>query len=128
MSWELVGLALLAAGLTVLAVYIALQVVQRSPDKREKKRRQTLHLRGRLGDAFVTEANETTIFYGYSVQGVQYTASQDVSSLRDHLPADPERLIGVANIKYAINNPANSMLLCEEWSGLRTPARAASGS
>jgi hypothetical protein len=55
------------------------------------------------------------------VRGVQYTASQDVESLRERLPSDPERLIGVANLKYASNNPANSILICEEWSGLRAP-------
>jgi hypothetical protein len=66
---------------------------------------------------------ETAIYYNYSVQGVQYTASQDISMLRHQLPAEPERLIGVANMKYAVRNPANSILLCEEWSGLRAPAK-----
>jgi len=28
-------------------------------------------------------------------------------------------LVGVANLKYSPKNPANSILICEEWSGLR---------
>jgi len=121
---QLLALAGLAIALVALAVWIALQVKQRSPERRERWRRQLLHQQGRLGDAFITEGTETTIFYNYSVHGVQYTASQDISMLRDKLPAQPERLIGVANMKYAVKNPANSILICEEWSGLRAPARA----
>ncbi len=69
----------------------------------------------------ITEASENAIYYSYSVRGVQYTASQDISALREHVPAEPERLIGIASLKYATNNPANSILICEEWSGLRAP-------
>ena len=36
------------------------------------------------------------------------------------LPAEPDRLIGVVSLKYSPKNPANSILICEEWSGLRT--------
>jgi hypothetical protein len=98
-------------------------VKQRSPERHERLRRELLNRQGRLGDAFITEGTETAIYYKYSVHGVRYTASQDISMLRHQLPAEPERLIGVANMKYAVKNPANSILLCEDWSGLRAPAR-----
>jgi hypothetical protein len=120
---QLAALGGLAAALIALAVWIALQVKQRNPERRERHRRQFLNRQGRLGDAFITDGTETAIYYNYSVQGVQYTASQDISMLRHQLPAEPERLIGVANMKYAVRNPANSILLCEEWSGLRAPAK-----
>ena len=120
---ELAALATLAAGLVVLAVWIVLQVRERSPEYRERKRRQFLHQRGRLGEALITEATDGIIYYAYSVHGVQYTASQDITALRDRLPAEPERLIGLANLKYAVRNPANSIVICEEWSGLRAPAK-----
>jgi len=32
------------------------------------------------------------------------------------------------NMKYAAQNPANSILVCEEWSGLRAAPRPADGS
>jgi hypothetical protein len=67
----------------------------------------------------ITEVSEDALYYSYSIRGVQYAASQDISALREHLPEEPERLIGVASLKYAPRNPANSILLCEEWSGLR---------
>jgi hypothetical protein len=70
----------------------------------------------------ITEADETALFYTYSVGGVQYAASQDISTLRELLPSPPERLIGAVSLKYFPRNPANSILICEQWSGLRAPA------
>src|SRR5882724_3031885 len=108
----------IAAGLVALAGGLALRG-RSTPEKRERKRRLLVHQRGRLGDALITEASADALYYTYSVRGVQYEASQDITALRDRLPADPERLIGLASLKYATNNPANSILICEEWSGVR---------
>lgn len=119
---QLAALCGLAIVLIALAIYIALRV-RPTPEKRERKRRFQVNRLGRLGDAVITEATDSTLYYSYSVRGVQYAASQDVSALRERLPADPDRLIGLASLKYAPNNPANSILICEEWSGLRaTPS------
>jgi hypothetical protein len=115
---ELAALVGIAAVLIALGIYIALRV-HGTPEKRERKRRLNVNRLGRLGDALITEATESVIYYTYSIRGVQYTASQDVTALREKLPAEPERLIGVASLKYAPKNPANSILICEEWSGLR---------
>lgn len=106
--------------LIALAVWIAMRV-HGTPEKRERKRRLNVHRQGRLGDAMISEATDDTLYYFYTVRGVHYTASQDVSALRDYLPADPHRLIGVSGLKYSSKNPANSILVCEEWSGLRAP-------
>jgi hypothetical protein len=119
---QLAALIGLTVAFVLLGVWIAVQVRQRSPERRERKRRQLLNQRGRLGDAFITDATETAIYYNYSMHGVHYNASQEIAALRDKLPVDPERLIGAASMKYAVRNPANSMLLCEDWSGLRVPA------
>jgi hypothetical protein len=97
-----------------------------TPEKREHQRRLAVNSEGRLGDALITEVTDDALFYTYEVRGVQYAASQDFGSLRDLMPADPERLIGRAGIKYLTRNPANSILLCEEWSGLRAPAARSS--
>ena len=102
-----------------------MRLMQGNPEKRERKRRLDVHRHGRLGDAVITEANEDLLYYSYSVRGVQYEASQEITALRHLLPVEPERLIGPASLKYSSKNPANSILICEEWSGLRTPSRAA---
>src|SRR5271154_631682 len=112
---QVAALCGIAVALVALAVWIAMRV-HGTPEKRERKRRLNVHRLGRLGDAMVTEASDEVIYYSYSIRGVQYTASQDVSALREKLPAEPDRLIGIASLKYAPNNPANSILICEEWS------------
>lgn len=117
-GFEIGSLCLLAVGLATLAVW-AVRRKSSTPEKREQRRRLTLHATGRIGDALITEGTEETLFYTYTIRGVQYTASQDITSLRSLLPSAPERLIGMAGMKYSTRNPANSMLLCEEWSGLR---------
>jgi hypothetical protein len=111
-------------GAAILLVAVAVLTVRRfkgNPEKRERKRRLTVNMEGRLGDALITEASESTLYYSYSIAGVQYEASQDVTTLRHLLPPEPERLIGLASLKYAPRNPANSILICERWSGLRVP-------
>jgi hypothetical protein len=121
---QIAALVSLAVLLIALAIYI-IKRVRSTPEKRERKRREEVNRLGRLGDALITEVSESVIYYSYTVRGVQYTASQDVSTLRDRLPAEPERLIGVVSLKYAPRNPANSILICEEWSGLRVADRKA---
>ena len=110
------GLAVILIG---LGVWIVVRVVHSSPEKKEQKRRLWVNMNGRLGDALITEATDTTLYYAYSIHGVRYTTSQDVSTLKDRLPAEPGRLVGIANLKYTVRNPANSILICEDWSGLR---------
>ena len=122
---KLAVLGTVGAATVGFGIRLAMRMLQANPEKRERGRRLELHQRGRLGDALILEATESMLYYSYSVRGVQYQASQDISGLRDRLPEQPERLIGPASLKYSPRNPANSILICEEWSGLRAPSRAA---
>ncbi len=122
--------------IVILAVALALGTgifilirIHRRPKDKEKHRRQLVNLHGRIGDATITEVSGPTIFYSYSVGGVTYSASQDVSQLEEHLPRDFHRLIGApTSLKYFHQNPANSIILCEEWSGLRATSSEKLGS
>jgi hypothetical protein len=89
------------------------------PQERERLRRLGVNARGRLADGYILEAAADTIFYSYSVRGVAYTASQDVSQIRHLIPGQTDRLIGPVTLKYLTTNPANSIIVCEEWTGLR---------
>jgi hypothetical protein len=111
-------LVVVAAALAALGLVILFRI-RRKPKDKEMRRRLAVNLHGRLGDATITEVQENTLFYSYSVRGVAYTASQDISQLRAQIPSDLERLIGPASLKYSPRNPANSIIVCEEWSGLR---------
>jgi hypothetical protein len=93
-----------------------------SPEERERRRRAMLVARGKLIDAILVDVREDLIFFSYHVRGMEYTASQDVSALREHLPEDLSSVEAVA-VKYLPQNPANSIVLAEQWSGLRIPQR-----
>jgi len=108
-----------AVPLIATGAYLIFRFTRR-PKDREQMRRLAVNLEGRLGDALITDVRDDVVFYSYSIGGVVYTASQDISQLRDHILSDPTRLIGPVSLKYSPRNPANSIIICERWSGLRS--------
>jgi hypothetical protein len=112
-------LALAAAGAGVVLLWAWL----RPKRDRERERRLRINAEGRMRDATINDFTGSTIFYTYELRGVTYLASQDVAALSDGLPADLMTIIGPATIKYLPADPGNSIIICEEWSGLRTAAR-----
>ena len=116
----LVLLIIAAAVLIALGSWIATGL-RLSPEERERRRRLAVTARGRLADGTITEVNEGVIFYSYSVGGAGYATSQDTAELRATIEVQPDKLIGCpVTVKYALNNPANSIIVCEGWSGLRS--------
>src|SRR5579871_3714199 len=113
----------IAAGAAlVLVVALALRAwLRRRPtaEELEQQRRLALHHGGKMADAMIIDVGEATIEYSYDVRGVGYTAMQDISALQDRLPADRMSVMGPAGVKFDPRNPANSIVLCEDWSGLR---------
>lgn len=110
-------------GLLGIAIAAIIRRAWKSPHERERIRRWTVNAKGRMGDAVVTDVRDNLVIYEYSVRGVMYSASQDVSTLSHLLPEDRSVLTGPALLKYHPHNPANSILICERWSGLRVPLR-----
>lgn len=90
--------------------------------ERERRRRLAVNAYGRMVDGHITDANQDFIFYTYTARGVTYTTSQEISTLRDVLPADPAALIGPVTVKFSTRNPADSIVVCEGWSGFRQSA------
>ena len=96
-----------------------------TPQERERLRRLKVNAEGRMGDALLVEVREGIAHYTYTLRGVDYAASQDIRALQALLPSDLETLSSHAVVKYLPRNPANSILLCEGWSGLYPLPRAA---
>lgn len=110
------------AGAAALAAAVGVWAWRRrrvSAAEKERRRRVNIGHQGRMADGTVTDAHDSVLYYSYSVRGVQYATSQDVSTLLDRLPAEPAMLMGTATIKYLSKNPANSIVISEEWSGFR---------
>lgn len=104
--------------LVAALIYRAWKASRISPDEIERRRRASLVASGKMGDAAVTELRDAYLFYSYAVRGVEYTASQDISFVKDRLPPDVAA-IGPVAVKYDPRNPANSIVVAENWNGLR---------
>jgi len=110
-----------AGALVVVGALVGFRAWRKSritPEERERRRRAMLVAHGKMGDATLVEERDELVFYSYDVRGVEYTASQDVAHLKPYLPRVLP-LSGPVSVKYDPRNPANSIVLAEQWSGLR---------
>jgi hypothetical protein len=112
-------IALGAAAVVFLAL-LAWKFLRKKPtaEELERRRRAAIQANGKLGDGEVVDVEGVAVVYSYSVGGVGYTASQDVSVFEGKLPENTMALLGPALVKFDPRNPANSIVICEEWSGL----------
>lgn len=119
--WQASLIFLAAVALVAAGAFFGYRFLRewRDPAGRERKRRALVYRYGRMGEALITDFRDSVIYYSYEISGVAYAASQDVSGLGETVPADPSRLIGHSTLKYHPRNPANSIVISEEWSGLR---------
>lgn len=123
-SLAILLLSIVAGALIALAGML-LVGKRRSPADRERARRTFLGTRGRMTEAEVVDIQGTHIAYSYEVAGVTYQVVQDIAPLQELIPRDPSLLLGPASVKYLPANPANSILMSEEWSGVRVARRQA---
>ena len=120
---------------TAAAVYFAWRPADTPA---EKERRLKVNASGRFADGTVVDFRsmasaegsgpEELVFYHYSVGGVEYSAAQDIATLRDRIGGWPSRIVGAVNVKYQSQRPSNSIIICEEWSGLRNNGLEGRGS
>jgi hypothetical protein len=122
------GVAALAAG-TGLLVW---RMRRKTPEQREQERRIRIAQLGRITDGTVIDVSELAVeqnshgsgalqllIYQYDVAGVSYEAAQDVTHLRPFVDLHTCRIGVPASIKYDPQNPGNSIVIAESWSGLR---------
>ena len=74
---------------------------------------------GRMVDATLTDVHDDSLQYTYTAHGITFAASQDIADVRSQLPENLEGVVGPVTVKYLMQNPANSIVVCEGWSGLR---------
>jgi hypothetical protein len=113
--------AVLVVGIAI--TFVVLRIRRRkSPEELERMRRLRVGQLGSVADGIVVEFQEGTVFYTYKVRGIEYQAAQEITQIRHLLPAAEHLLIGAVNLKYIPDNPANSIVIGEEWCGLRVSA------
>ena len=115
------------------------------PEEAERKRRLHLNQIGRIAEGQVVELAEHAaepapvsrglfgskaqpvaanparqlVSYSYAISGVIYHTAQDITGLESQVRL--ERLVAgqPASIKYDPSNPVDSILVADDWSGLR---------
>lgn len=140
--------AVLAIAIAVLAgigiLFYAFFRPSADPEEAERKRRLHLNQIGRIAEGQVVElvqhpADDVPVAkglfgskarplarrlrhivsYSYSISGVTYQTGQDITGLESQVRL--ERLVAgqPASIKYDPANPVDSILVADDWSGLR---------
>ncbi len=114
----------IGVGVIGAAIATSLVVMLRrrpTPEQIEERRRLHLAANGRIVDGSLVDAEPAdavpqTLIYRYRIAGVTYECSQDVSSLST-LVKDL-RLGYPVQVRYNRDNPADSIVVSEEWNGL----------
>ncbi|HZZ40572.1 MAG TPA: DUF3592 domain-containing protein [Acidobacteriaceae bacterium] len=119
-----------------VATYLVLRR-RPTPEEIERERRAELVRSGRIMDGTILDISEFEavpaadrraeihfILYKYEIGGVAYECSQDVSALRDLVNPAELRLGFPCSVRYDIHRPENSIVVAENWSGLRNTAQS----
>jgi hypothetical protein len=144
-DWKMIA-AVAGAVLAGFAM-IAYAFFRPAVDPEEAERRRRLHLNqiGRIAEGQVVELAEHAaeppaaprgifgskpqplafnrtrqlVSYSYAISGVTYHTAQDITGLESQVRL--ERLVAgqPASIKYDPSNPVDSILVADDWSGLR---------
>lgn len=121
------ALGVTAVVLVVLGLLLRWRSRRVDPAELERRRRLRVNRIGRIAEGRIVEVRDEPasgdgaghlLVYNYEVRGVEYQAAQDVSFLHHQL--DLRRVASglPASVKYDPQNPTNSIILCEEWSGI----------
>lgn len=135
-AWEI---AAGSASIAIVGAVVLWRVLRKRPtaEELERLRRQFLVRSGRLVDGmlldiFEVEATDgrtlTMLLFSYRIGGVDYECSQDITNMANVLDPAQVRAGFPCTARYQPGNPHNSIVVAEEWSGLRltAPATAAS--
>ena len=137
-AWETAAGLALVATMAACAVWL-LRRHRPTPEEIERMRRDFLAQYGRIVDGMLLDVRElddgngrtiTLFFYSYTTGGVEYECSQDVTVIREAAKPTQVRPGFPCSVRYQQGSPQNSIVVAEEWSGLRIdpPRRISSAS
>jgi len=129
-EWEVVA-SLVALG--ALALWLVLRK-RLSPEELERERRRFLVQSGRLVDGMLLDVCEVQapaksksepartlimLLYNYRIGGVNYECSQDITDMPGVMNVSQVRAGFPCTARYQPGNPQNSIVVAEDWTGVR---------
>jgi hypothetical protein len=126
-EWELGAGLGATAGLAVLGLWLVTRK-RPSPEELERARRKFLVQSGRIVDGMLLDVCDvegegdrklSMLLFNYRIGGVDYECSQDITDMGAILDPAHVRAGFPCSVRYQPGNPQNSIVVAEEWSGLR---------
>lgn len=137
-AWEIASGSAFLAAVCAIALWFIFRK-RPTPDELERARRLFLEQSGRLVDGMLLDICEfeapanasakakeepgsrtlTMLMYSYHIGGVNYECSQDITALLGVVDASQVRAGFPCTARYQPGNPQNSIVVAEDWSGLR---------
>ena len=143
-DWKLIVAMGGAAVAAVAMITYAFFRPAEDPEEIERKRRLHLNQIGRIAEGQVVElvahppeqekgkrlfgsrprpllnlGPRQLVSYSYAISGVTYHTAQDITGLESQVHLDKLVAGQPASIKYDPSNPTDSILVADDWSGLR---------
>ncbi len=115
-------------GVAAITGFYFIRGRRKTAEQIERERRRRLNTIGRITDGTLIDVHEVSangrspaefLIYQYDIAGVSYEASQEITHLRDIVDIHTCKIGLPASIKYDPHNPGNSIVIAEEWKGLR---------
>lgn len=136
-TWETAAGVVFLVALTALALWLVLYK-RLTPEELERARRQFLVQSGRLIDGMLLDVYQidapaksksksraepgrtlTMLLYNYCIGGVDYECTQDVTDMPGVVDAAQVRAGFPCTVRYQPGNPQNSIVVAEDWTGMR---------
>jgi hypothetical protein len=132
-DWEIAAALASIAGLGAAALWLVLRK-RPTVEELECARRRFLVQSGRLVDGMLLDICEvevppeskadsgrtlTMLVFSYRIGGVDYECSQDITNMGEIVEAAQVRAGFPCTIRYQPGNPQNSIVVAEEWTGMR---------
>ena len=144
-DWKLLAMLGGGSALALMLIVYAFAHPRVNPEEAERKRRLHLNHIGRIAEGQVVELSEQPaepseqkrgllgaraktlpdlrprymVSYSYSISGVTYHTAQDVTGLESQVQFKRLMAGQQASVKYDPSNPSDSILVADDWSGLR---------